>query len=160
MLAALQADPLNSHRTCAAGAPLKGCKSIVELPGAPPQPWIIKNTSVPAGTVAHYSLKSERLKNERSLSVYTPASDRPSGAPAALLIVFDGSAYLSSVPTPTILDNLIAAGRIAPTVAAFVDFTGIDVTVISGIGVMSVSTRVDRSMPDATMARLIVPAVT
>ncbi len=121
MLAALQADPLNRHRTCAADAPLKGCKSIVELPGAPPQPWIVKNTSIPAGTVEHYSLKSERLKNERGVSVYTPAGDRASKAPAALLIVFDGSAYLSSVPTPTILDNLIAAGRIPPTVAVFVD---------------------------------------
>jgi len=36
MLAALQADPLNPHRTCAADAPLKGCKSTVELPGASP----------------------------------------------------------------------------------------------------------------------------
>ena len=34
MLVALQADPLNSHRTCAADAPLKGCKSFVEA-GSP-----------------------------------------------------------------------------------------------------------------------------
>jgi len=121
MLAARQADPLNPHRTCAAGAPLKGCKSIVELPRASPQPWIVKNTSIPAGTVEHYSVKSERLKNERGVSVYTPARYRVSAGPAALLIVFDGSAYLSSVPVPTILDNLIAADRIPLTVAVFVD---------------------------------------
>jgi len=121
MLAALQADPMNPHRTCAVGAPLKGCKSIVELPGAPPQVWIVKNPSIPAGTVERYTFTSRRLKNERAVSIYIPPGDRASGAPAALVIVFDGSAYLTSVPTPTILDNLIAAGRIPPAVAVFVD---------------------------------------
>ena len=121
MLAALQADPLNSHRTCAADAPLKGCKSTVELPGAPPQPWIVRHASAPAGQVARYSLKSERLKNERTVSVYTPAAYRTSGEPNALMIVFDGDMYLSAVPTPTILDNLIEASRIPLMVAVFVD---------------------------------------
>jgi enterochelin esterase-like enzyme len=121
MLAALQADPLNSHRTCAADAPLKGCKSTVELPGAPPQPWIVRNGSTPPGRVTHDSIKSERLKNERTVSVYTPAGYRANGEPNALMIVFDGSAYLSAVPTPTILDNLVAAVRIPPTVVVFVD---------------------------------------
>ena len=121
MLAALQADPLNPHRTCAADAPLKGCKSTVELPGASPQPWIVRSASTAAGQVAQYSLKSERLKNERTVSVYTPAGYRANGAPNALMIVFDRGAYLSAVPTPTILDNLIAASRISPTVAVFVD---------------------------------------
>jgi enterochelin esterase-like enzyme len=121
MLGALQADPLNPRRTCAADAPLKGCKSTVELPGASPQPWTVRNASTPAGQVAHHSLKSERLKNERTVSVYTPAGYRASGEPNALMIVFDGSAYLSAVPTPTILDNLIAASRIPPTVGIFID---------------------------------------
>src|SRR6266849_5000944 len=120
MLAALQADPLNSHRTCAADAPLKGCKSTVELHDAPPQPWIVRNASTPRGRVNPDSLKSERLKNERTVTVYTPAGYRANGEPNALLIVFDGSAYLGAVPTPTILDNLVAASRIPPTVAVFV----------------------------------------
>jgi enterochelin esterase-like enzyme len=121
MLAALQADPLNPHRTCAPDAPLKGCKSNVELPGAPPQPWIVRSPSTPAGRLDRYSLKSERLNNDRSVSVYTPAGYRSGGEPNALLIVFDRSAYLSEIPTPTILDNLIAASRIPSTVAVFVD---------------------------------------
>jgi enterochelin esterase family protein len=121
MLAALQADPLNPHRTCAPDAPLKGCKSNVELPGAPPQPWIVRSRSTPAGRLERYSLKSDRLNNDRIVSVYTPAGYRASGEPNALLIVFDGSAYLSEIPTPTILDNLIAASRIRPSVAVFVD---------------------------------------
>lgn len=120
-LAALQADPLNPDRTCPMDAPLKGCKSTVELPDASPQPWIVRNASTAAGEVAQYYLKSERPKNERTVSVYTPAGYRASGEPNALMIVFDRGAYLSAVPTPTILDNLIAASRIPPTVAVFVD---------------------------------------
>jgi enterochelin esterase-like enzyme len=121
MLAALQADPLNSHRECAANAPLKGCKSTVELPGAAFQPWIVRTASTPAGEVIHDSLKSATLKNERTVSVYTPAHYSASGEPDALMIVFDGSAHLSAMPTPTMLDNLIAAARIPPTVAVFLD---------------------------------------
>jgi len=120
MLASLQADPLNPHRTCAADAPLKGCKSVVELSDAPPQPWILKNASTPAGRVDHVRFRSERLNNERAVFVYTPAGYRASGEPNALLIMFDGGAHLSAVPTPTILDNLIAASRIPPTVAILI----------------------------------------
>jgi enterochelin esterase family protein len=71
--------------------------------------------------MARYALTSKRLNNTRTVSVYTPATYRPTGEPAALLIVFDGNSYLTAVPTPTILDNLIAASRIPPTVAVFVD---------------------------------------
>ena len=60
-------------------------------------------------------------RDERTISVYTPAGYRASGEANALMIVFDRGAYLSAVPTPTILDNLIAASRIPPTVAVFVD---------------------------------------
>jgi enterochelin esterase-like enzyme len=121
MLASLQADPLNPHRTCAADAPLKGCKSVVELPDAPPQPWILKNASTPAGRVDHLRFRSKRLNNERAVFVYTPAGYRASAEPNALLIMFDGGAHLSAVPAPTILDNLIAASRILPTVAILID---------------------------------------
>jgi enterochelin esterase family protein len=121
MLASLQADPLNPHRTCTANAALKGCKSTVELPGAVPQPWIVGNRSTSAGQLTGHSLKSERLKNERTVTVYTPAGYRTGGDSNALLIVFDGTAYLGAVPTPTVLDNLIAASRIPAIVAIFVD---------------------------------------
>jgi enterochelin esterase-like enzyme len=121
MLAALQADPLNPHRTCASDAPLKGCKSNVEMPGAPAQPWIVKHSETPAGTIEKFRLTSERLKNERDLSVYTPAGYRSDGQAPALLIVFDGSSYINVVPTPVILDNLTAALRIPPMVGIFVD---------------------------------------
>ena len=121
MLAALQADPLNPHRTCASDAPLKGCKSTVEMPGAPAQPWIVRNPATAAGAIEAFTLRSERLKNERRVTTYTPAGYRSAGTPPTLLIVFDAGAYLSIVPTPVILDNLIAAARIPPVVAVFID---------------------------------------
>ena len=45
---------------------------------------------------------------------------RPTSAPVDLLVLFDGRAYLDYVPTPIILDNLIAEGRLPPTVAVIV----------------------------------------
>jgi enterochelin esterase-like enzyme len=120
MLSALQADPLNPHGTCIKDAPLRGCKATVELPGAAPQPWSRRDPTLPAGMIEKFRLRSERLHNERSLSVYTPGGYRAGAVPQALLVVFDEGAYLNEVPTPTILDNLIAASRIPPTVGVFV----------------------------------------
>jgi hypothetical protein len=64
----------------------------------------------------------ERAAEERAARNGLYASRLPIGWRAsALLIVFDGSAYLSAVPTPVILDNLIAGARIPPVVAVFID---------------------------------------
>jgi enterochelin esterase-like enzyme len=119
-LAALQADPSNPHRACAPNAPLKGCKSTVELPGASRQPWIVRDPSTEPGRIETFTVSSARLKNERTLSVYTASAYGKDGPPSALLIVFDEGAYLHEVPTPTILDNLIARSRIPSTLAVFV----------------------------------------
>jgi enterochelin esterase family protein len=90
---------------------------MVELPGAVPQPWIVKSPAVPAGRVEKQKIRRELLKNEHNLSVYTPPGYKTSGSPCALLVVFDEDAYLDQVTTPVILDNLIAASRIPGTVA-------------------------------------------
>jgi enterochelin esterase-like enzyme len=97
--------------------------SVVELPGAPPQPWCARQPAerVPAGRVEMFRLRSEVLGNERRVWVYTPPGYTPDGEPHGLLLLFDGWAYQVLVPTPTILDNLIAAGRIPPLVAVLPD---------------------------------------
>jgi enterochelin esterase-like enzyme len=72
--------------------------------------------------VTKHRIASERLGNERSVWVYTPPGyDSFSEDPYNLLVVFDSFAYLRVVPTPTILDNLLADGRIAPTIALLVE---------------------------------------
>jgi enterochelin esterase-like enzyme len=93
---------------------------MVELPGAPPQPWIVGNDSIPAGKVHKHKIVSNLLKNERNLSVYTPPGYGANGKPYALLVLFDEGAYLNNVPTPVILDNLIAAEKIPPMVAVLI----------------------------------------
>jgi enterochelin esterase-like enzyme len=118
----VQGDPLNPRRwgCFQPTATRHDCQSMAELPGAPPQPWIARNDTIPAGKVAKHKIASELLKNERNLSVYTPPGYVANGKPYALLVLFDEGAYLNQVPTPVILDNLLAAGRIPPMVAVLI----------------------------------------
>jgi enterochelin esterase-like enzyme len=119
--ATVQGDPLNPRRWgCSPTATRYDCQSMAELPGAPPQPWVVRNGDIPAGKVDKHTIASDLLKNQRNLSVYTPPGYRSDGKPAALLVLFDESAYLNNVPTPVILDNLIAAGKIPPMVAVLI----------------------------------------
>lgn len=104
-----------------------GGLSIMELPKAPSQPYVVEDNSVPRGKVSATTLKSAALNEERKISIYTPAGYE--GAKGAdLLIVFDGGTYdgggASLIPTPTILDNLMAAGKIGPTIGVFVNNMG------------------------------------
>jgi enterochelin esterase family protein len=100
--------------------------SILEMPNAPAQPYIAARESVPKGKTVQTTIKSAMLKEERKITVYTPAGyDGKTGC--NLLIVFDGETYgglpgqaRAEAPTPTILDNLIAEKKIGPTVAILV----------------------------------------
>ena len=119
-------DPLNPHTfvffkdpDSTAGEDLAA--SLLELPQAAPQPWIKKVPGRSEGRVERFLLKSEILKNERRIFVYTPPGYDPKGLPCALLVVFDGREYIGQVATPVTMDNLIAEKRIPPTVAVFVD---------------------------------------
>ena len=64
-----------------------------------------------------HKIASRRLGNDRRIYVYTPPGHDKGGAPYPLVVLFDGLDYLSTTPTPTILDNLIAQKRVPPTVA-------------------------------------------
>jgi enterochelin esterase family protein len=120
-LATTQADPLNPHRWgCAPDATRYDCQSMAEIKGAVPQSWIAKNSSVAAGTIEKQKINSELLKNEHELSIYLPAGYRANATPYDLVVIFDESAYLTKVPTPVILDDLIAASKIPPTVAVLI----------------------------------------
>jgi enterochelin esterase-like enzyme len=98
--------------------------SVVELPRAAPQPWIVKQPGVPEGKVTMHRFKSTILGNERRIWVYTPPGyAATTRTPYRVLICFDGRAYLdsTSIPTPVILDNLQAKGKIPPMLAVLVD---------------------------------------
>lgn len=95
--------------------------SIIELSAAPPQSWLGSQANIPVGQVELHHLHSNLLDNERRVWVYTPPRYEPDDKPYGLLIVFDGWAYLNLIPTPLILDNLLAAGLIPPLIAVLPD---------------------------------------
>lgn len=117
-------DPLNPHRMAVAYdegiAPMEF--SIAAMPHALDESWIVKQPNVPAGKLDRFQLKSAILGKDRGITVYTPAeyNDNPKSE-YWLLVLFDGFFYRSSIPTPTILDNLIHAGKAPPMVAVLID---------------------------------------
>src|SRR5262245_29889244 len=110
-------DPLNRHRYPYWGA--EGA-SLLTLPAAPPQPWLLAQPDRPAGQLDIQRFSSARLGNQRDVWVYPPPGYTREGPLYRLLILFDGWDYTHMVPTPTILDNLLAEGRLPPLVAVMV----------------------------------------
>jgi enterochelin esterase family protein len=104
-----QADPLNPNRI--------EDRSLLELPGAVPQPWIKPRADLPPRPMSEHTLRSAALGQDRTFAVYVPPGYDAKGKPCGLLVAFDGDGLSED---PTTLDNLIAAGRIPPLVAVFV----------------------------------------
>jgi len=119
ILATAQADPFNRTPWPALAPDAFNQDSTLELPRAPAQPGL-EERGAPKGSVREFRLASPRLGNTRSITLYTPPGFDPGDPRNVLLLVFDARAYLTKVPTPAILDNLIAEGRLPPVVAAFV----------------------------------------
>ncbi|OLE92185.1 MAG: enterochelin esterase, partial [Delftia sp. 13_1_40CM_3_66_6] len=92
--------------------------SVLELPKAPPQPWVAPRAGVARGALVQHRLSSRVLGNSRDVWTYRPAGGQ---APEALLVLFDGNAYAKQVSTPTLIDNLMADGLIPPTAVVLVD---------------------------------------
>ena len=121
--ARLEPDPLNAHHAQDAVNKTTDAadrESLVEMPGAPVQLWM-RQTGKPAGELKQYQFKSEILKNERKINVYTPAGYDTNAKPYPLLILMDGEAYTQNIPTPIILDNLIADKKVPALVAVFIN---------------------------------------
>ena len=117
-----QADPLNPHRSdCPPNTSKFNCESVAELPGAPPQPWLVAKPGIAEGRVEKQTIKSAIQKIDRPFSVYTPANYKADGPPNELLILFDGEDLPDDPYQVTTLNNLIAASKIPPTVAVFVE---------------------------------------
>ena len=119
-------DPLNPHQfVYRKGDEIPDDRdevvSVLELPDAPPQPWILPRPGGAKGQLNVHRLRSAILDNERRVWVYTPPGYATSHEPYGLLLLFDGLAYIDLVPTPTILDNLISEGKLPPLVAILPD---------------------------------------
>ncbi|MEV0263554.1 enterochelin esterase [Streptomyces sp. NPDC050617] len=115
-------DPLNprSFPPRWGGEPV----SVVELPDAPAQSDWLPRPGVPAGTVSAHTFASGVLGNERRVRAYAPPGEGHRDLP--VLVLFDGEMWQPNLGVATLLDNLIADGRIPPLVALFPESLGSD----------------------------------
>ena len=73
-------------------------------------------------SVAEHAVASRILQRDRRIWVYTPAGYPSVCNPDCdFLLAFDGADYQRDIPLPAILDSLIAAKKVRPTVAVLVD---------------------------------------
>lgn len=120
LLATAQTDPLNPKTLPAQPLDRFNGDSLLELPGAPRSPWLDERPGAPRGTVQAHRLASRHLGNERDIHVYRSAGWRDGAEGQALVVLFDADRYLDDIPLPTILDNLVADGRLPPVAAIFI----------------------------------------
>ncbi len=93
--------------------------SVLELPGASTATWAATRGPSSWKEDVH-RFRSRLLRNERTIWVSLPTKVNPRSGECNVLLVFDGFTYRRTVPTPRIVENLVAAGRLGPTVAVFV----------------------------------------
>lgn len=98
--------------------------SMVEFPSAPSLDLIKRNPEIPKSQGVRTNFTSKILNNEHRVWIYTPPGYKAEGKPYNLLLLFDGSGYVSLIPAPVVLDNLLAKNQIPPTVAVLVDSGG------------------------------------
>lgn len=96
-----------------------GQRSVLRLPAAAPERWLRAAPTAARGTLEQHRLRSRTLGHEHKLTVYVPAGERRQRE-LPLLLFFDGESYLREIPTPRLLDRLIAAAAISPLIAVFV----------------------------------------
>jgi len=95
-----------------------GANSVCQAYGYERPAWTLPNPAVPAGQLDELQLYSGVFAQQRSIPLYLPAGfKRRRRYP--LLIAHDGMDYLHYSQMQTVLDNLIAAGVIAPLLVAF-----------------------------------------
>lgn len=110
------ADPLNP-KACRnrAGTVM----SVVELPEAPPQPWVARRGEcAERGNVA-----IEVGPNGRRVWIYEPPG-APAGTPLPVVLALDGEVWTSSQDLPTTMDNLLADGVVRPAYLLMLDSGG------------------------------------
>lgn len=81
-----------------------------------PQPGIAK------GRIQALTFESRIYKRPRKVWIYTPSDYKRDASPAYdVLFCFDGDDYINDISAPAVLDNEIAAKKIPPLVAIFID---------------------------------------
>ena len=95
--------------------------SFVVLPNSKKDIWTIPSNRINWGQIELHKYYSEALNNTRRIWVYTPFSYGESNKSCNLLVLTDGFDYINYLSAKEVLDNLIHATEIPPTVCIFVD---------------------------------------
>lgn len=100
--------------------------SVLALPAAPPQPWIVPRPEIPQGLLEEHHFTSALLGNERRVWVYTPPGYQTTQKEYPILLLLDGEEYANAtiIPTQTILDNLLYENCIPACIAVLVETLG------------------------------------
>lgn len=112
-----QADPLNPKRDPDdRNVPLDRVRSLLELPGALPQPWYAKRTDVRHYSVTEESIHSQHLNGERKVLIYTPPGYSAQNPPYPTVYLTDGEDPDGLVFATWTFENLVADKKIPPLV--------------------------------------------
>jgi enterochelin esterase-like enzyme len=112
-------DPWNPQRI---ENGIGGLNSAYAMPDYIWDPLTERNPDVATGQVLHQRLDGKTLPGPRMLHIYLPPgyADQPERR-YPVLYAHDGGDYITRGKLPTILDNLIAQGRIQPIIAVCID---------------------------------------
>jgi enterochelin esterase family protein len=107
-------DPLN-RRTVSNG--LSSRNNFFYMPQTMPSPFSVRRADIPVGALTSQRVETRWLRDdhEREIYLYRP----PVKEPVPLLVVYDGQDYLQRGKLTTMVENLMADGRIQPVAMAF-----------------------------------------
>jgi enterochelin esterase family protein len=111
-------DPLNPKKVLGSNT-IFVQESILRMPSAPLEPWLIDRSDIPAGQINEHTYSSSMLDNKRKVWVYTPPGYSTDANRYGWALFLDGGAYYD-LCVNVMLDNLIARKKIPPLVAIFV----------------------------------------
>jgi enterochelin esterase family protein len=126
-------DPLNEHTV---NNGLGSRNNFFYMPETMPSPFSMRRADVRACTLTRHRVSTDLLQDDGERDVYLYKSPVSEAVP--LLVVYDGYEYLNRGKLTTIVDNLIADGRIRPIAIAFlqngksrrnVEYLGSDATI-------------------------------
>ncbi len=117
-------DPLNEHLVPNGFGDFN---HFFHMPESQPTPLAQRQRGVPAGSVVRHRVETREfcVGRERSVHLYAP----PTSEPCPLVVVYDGPDYLKRAKLTTLVDNLIAQGRIRPVALALLANGGTSRTV-------------------------------
>lgn len=116
-------DKLNKNRLTFKGEDGKEdeIESYVIMPKAKEHFWVKERNGSYKGKIHEHQLHSESLEKNRRIRIYTPYGYSKSNKAYKFLILTDGDEYINILSAITVLDNLIAEGKIPPIITIFID---------------------------------------